>query len=114
MNSLFNFPKLITALVILFVIFVPLEKLFALRPKKIFRKGWVTDLAHFLINDGLRTIAVGLTFLALTYLISFIVHPGLQAWIKTWPFWVQSISAIVLNDIGGYWGHRWAHMVPWL
>jgi hypothetical protein len=34
----------------LFLLFVPLEKLFALRPQKVFRRGLLTDLTHLLVN----------------------------------------------------------------
>ena len=39
---------------LLFVLFVPLEKLFALRRQKTFRPGLLTDLTHILVN-GLLT-----------------------------------------------------------
>src|SRR5436309_1042861 len=102
MSQLFNFPKLLTGLLVLFVIFVPLEKLFSIRPKNVFRKGWLTDAAHFLVNEGLRKILLFITLLIATQLLAFLVHPGLQAWIKTWPFWMQGVTAIFINDIGGY------------
>jgi sterol desaturase/sphingolipid hydroxylase (fatty acid hydroxylase superfamily) len=114
MSSLFDFPRLLTGLVILFVIFVPLERLFSIRPQRLFRKGWITDVTHFLINEGLRKILLGVTLLVVIQFLGFLVHPGLQAWIKAWPFWVQCVTAIVINDIGSYWGHRWAHQIPWL
>jgi sterol desaturase/sphingolipid hydroxylase (fatty acid hydroxylase superfamily) len=114
MNSPFDFPRLLTGLVILFVIFVPLERLFAIRPQRIFRKGWLTDVTHFMINEGLRKVLLGVTLLVVIQLLGFLVNPELQQWIKTWPFWTQCITAIVINDIGSYWGHRWAHNVPWL
>ena len=38
-------------LVILSVAFVPLERLFALRPKKIFRKAVVTDVGYYFLNS---------------------------------------------------------------
>jgi sterol desaturase/sphingolipid hydroxylase (fatty acid hydroxylase superfamily) len=114
LTQLFNFPRLLTGLLVLFVIFVPLEKLFAIRPQKVFRNGWVTDTAHFLVNEGLRKILLFLTLLMVTQGLSFLVHPGLQGWIKTWPFWVQCVTAIVINDVGSYWGHRWSHSIPFL
>jgi len=114
LTQLFNFPKLLTGLLVLFVIFVPLEKLFAIRPQKVFRKGWLTDTAHFLVNEGLRKLLLFFTLVLLIRLLGFVVHPGLVAWIKTWPFWVQCVTAIVVNDIGGYWGHRWSHSIPFL
>jgi sterol desaturase/sphingolipid hydroxylase (fatty acid hydroxylase superfamily) len=114
LSSLFDFPRLLTGLIILFVIFVPLERLFAIRPQRVFRKGWFTDVVHFLVNEGLRKVLLAITLLVVLQLLSFLVHPGLQAWIKAWPFWIQCVTAIVINDIGSYWGHRWAHQVPWL
>src|SRR5215213_1832701 len=109
MASLFNIPKLLTALVVLFVIFFPLERLFAIRPQRIFRKGWLTDVAHFMINEGLRKVLLGITLFFAVRLLGFMVYPELQEWIKTWPFWVQCATAIVINDVGTYWGHRWTH-----
>ncbi|MDQ1433867.1 MAG: hypothetical protein QOF59_683, partial [Actinomycetota bacterium] len=38
----------IVGFALLFLIFVPLEKLFALRPQKVFRRGFVTDFTHLL------------------------------------------------------------------
>ena len=35
---------------LLFVVFVPLEKLFALRKQRVFRTGLLTDLTHILVN----------------------------------------------------------------
>jgi hypothetical protein len=39
----------------LFLLFVPLEKLFALRPQKVFRRGLLTDLTHLLVNNLFST-----------------------------------------------------------
>src|SRR6478609_7579974 len=41
---------------LLFLVFVPLENLFAFRPQKVFRKGLVTDLTHFIVNNVFVTI----------------------------------------------------------
>ena len=35
----------------LFVLFVPLEKAFALRRQRVFRPGFLTDLTHLLVNS---------------------------------------------------------------
>jgi sterol desaturase/sphingolipid hydroxylase (fatty acid hydroxylase superfamily) len=114
MQQLFNIPKLLVALMVLFVIFLPLERIFAIRAQKVFRKGWLTDATHFVINEGLRKIVIGLTLLIATRMVGFLVNPELQGWIKTWPFWFQCVTAITINDFGGYWGHRLAHSVPFL
>src|SRR3954466_2498915 len=41
------------AIALLFLVFVPLEKLFALRPQRVFRPGLLTDLTHLLVNNVL-------------------------------------------------------------
>jgi sterol desaturase/sphingolipid hydroxylase (fatty acid hydroxylase superfamily) len=95
----------------LFLIFVPLEKLFALRPQKVFRRGFLTDLTHLLVNNLL--ITVGLLAVVVVALIPF--------------FWMRSLNvaglvppvaavllAVVVVMLGSYWGHRLTHEVPLL
>ncbi len=37
-------------LLVLGLIFIPLERLFALHTQRIFRQGWQTDLEHFFVS----------------------------------------------------------------
>jgi hypothetical protein len=37
-------------LLVLGLIFIPLEGMFALREKRVFRAGWQTDLKHFFVS----------------------------------------------------------------
>jgi hypothetical protein len=46
----------IVGIAVLFLVFVPLEKLFALRPQTVFRRGFVTDLTHLLVNRFFVTV----------------------------------------------------------
>ena len=39
-------------LLVLGLVFIPLERLFILRPQKIFRAGWQTDLKHFFVSHA--------------------------------------------------------------
>jgi len=43
---------LVLELLVLGLIFVPLERVFALRPQNIFRPGWQTDLKHFFVSHA--------------------------------------------------------------
>src|SRR5262245_15071423 len=50
----------------LFLLFVPLEKLFALRPQHVFRRGLLTDLTHLLVNNLFSTaLGIALVVVAL-------------------------------------------------
>ena len=42
---------------VLFLVFVPLERLFALRPQRVFRRSYLTDLTHFFVNNAFVTSA---------------------------------------------------------
>src|SRR5258708_39317055 len=48
----------VVGIAVLFVLFVPLEKLFALRPQRVFRRGFLTDMTHLLVNNVLITLGV--------------------------------------------------------
>jgi sterol desaturase/sphingolipid hydroxylase (fatty acid hydroxylase superfamily) len=96
---------------LLFVIFVPLEKLFALRPQKVFRPGLLTDLTHLLANRFFVTI--GAVAFAVAMALPFI-------WVRSFhivdalPAAVSVPLALVLVFVGNYWGHRLTHQVPFL
>jgi hypothetical protein len=47
----------VVGIALLFLVFVPLEKAFALRPQNVFRRGLVTDLTHLLVNNVFVSVA---------------------------------------------------------
>ncbi len=51
----------IAGIVVLFLVFVPIEKLFALQPQRVFREGFWTDLTHLLANN-LLAVGVPIVF----------------------------------------------------
>ena len=98
---------------LLFLLFVPIEKLFALRrDQKVFRKGLFTDLTHLLVNNLLITVGrrrprgrVGTP----VHLDPAVRHRGSCS--------RPSVSiplAVALVFVGNYWGHRLTHTVPQL
>jgi sterol desaturase/sphingolipid hydroxylase (fatty acid hydroxylase superfamily) len=96
---------------LLFLLFVPLEKLFALRKQRVFRTGLVTDLTHILVNNFFST--VGAIALVVLFALPFIWVRGLDL-----VGYVPTEAAIVLGFaivfVGQYWGHRLTHSVPFL
>jgi sterol desaturase/sphingolipid hydroxylase (fatty acid hydroxylase superfamily) len=38
----------------------------------------------------------------------------LQAAVAGLPLWARAAAALVVSEIGFYWGHRWAHQIPLL
>jgi sterol desaturase/sphingolipid hydroxylase (fatty acid hydroxylase superfamily) len=95
----------------LFLVFVPLERLFALRPQKVFRRNYLTDLTHFVLNNVFVTVGaivlVVIAALPLIWLRAIDVESML-------PSAVTIPLAVALVFVGSYWGHRLTHTVPFL
>ncbi|RMD89775.1 MAG: sterol desaturase family protein [Alphaproteobacteria bacterium] len=96
-------------------IFVPLERLLALRrEQRIFRALWRLDLIHvFATGLFYRFGAVLLAILVGAPLRDFVpaaVHEAIAAQ----PLWIAVIEVIVIADLGFYFVHRAFHEIPWL
>ena len=103
--------SIIAGVAIAALIFVPLEKVFALRPQRVFRRGLLTDGTHFIVNGLIVTAAsivlVLLFALPLIWLRAFDIEAMLPT-VAALPL------AIALVFVGNYWGHRLTHAVPFL
>jgi len=103
---------IVFGLVVLAAVFVPLEKLFALHPQKVFRKGWATDVVHFVVNNLLTTVGVLVAVVAAGTVLRVFVPDALRTDLGHLPWAVQFVVAVVVAGVGGYWGHRATHTVP--
>lgn len=101
----------IVGIVVLFLVFVPIEKLFALQPQRVFRKGFRTDLTHLLANN-LLVVGASIVFVAIGAIpFIWIRSFDLQAML---PSGAAFAIAVPIVFFGGYWGHRLSHTVPFL
>ncbi len=101
--------------ILLAVVFVPAERLFALRRgQRILRRGWSNDLVYVLANRG--PLLVGL--MATTVIAGEVAHRFVPVWLQTavagqWLV-AQVAEAVVLADLGFYFAHRMFHSIPLL
>jgi sterol desaturase/sphingolipid hydroxylase (fatty acid hydroxylase superfamily) len=102
-------------LVILAVIFVPIERLFALQERKPRSAGALAeDLGFYFVSSLLPAFLLSLP-MALVIAVSHRIVPGAYYdWIDAWPLWLKMAVAFVVGEIGFYWGHRWSHEIPLL
>jgi len=107
----FRGGRLVVGFALLFLIFVPLEKLFALRRQKVFRKGIVTDLTHLLVNNLFVTVAAFALVVVSAIPFFWIRAFDLQSLM---PAPVSIALAVALVFVANYWGHRLTHSVPQL
>lgn len=101
----------VVGVAVLFLIFVPLEKLFALRPQKVFRRGFLTDLVHLLVNNVLITVGLIAALVVVTIPFFWLRHLDVQAAL---PAAAAAGLALVIVFVGQYWAHRMTHQVPLL
>ena len=96
---------------LLFVVFVPLEKLFALRRQRVFRAGLLTDLTHILVNGAVTAVAVVVLVVVAAIPVFWIRRFDL---VGALPTEAALGLAVALVAVGNYWGHRLTHQVPFL
>lgn len=106
--------KLCVWLVLLMVIFVPLERLCALHAQKIFRKAFLTDLTYFFLNGLLPKLLLIAPMTTIAWGLHRIMPGGLYAWAADIPLWIRFVGAMIIGELGAYWGHRWMHEIPLL
>jgi sterol desaturase/sphingolipid hydroxylase (fatty acid hydroxylase superfamily) len=101
----------VIGIAVLFLVFVPIERWFVLRPQPVFRRGFATDLTHLLVNGTLVTLAsIGFVIVAA---VPFLWVRGFDAE-AAMPATASVVLGIVLVFVGNYWGHRLCHRIPLL
>jgi sterol desaturase/sphingolipid hydroxylase (fatty acid hydroxylase superfamily) len=97
------------------IIFIPLERLLPLRrDQRIFRKGWATDVVHFIFTRTLSDIAAFVFVGGLIVLAHSLVSPAFQHAVAAQSKLLQLFEAVLIANVGGYFGHRLSHQVPFL
>ena len=106
--------QIVFGLAILAVIFIPLERLFALHPRRVLRPGWRTDLVHYLVNGAALRIGLIVSVVVFGGVLRVFVPTPLRNAVAANPGWVQVAAGLAIATIGAYAGHRAAHEVPLL
>jgi sterol desaturase/sphingolipid hydroxylase (fatty acid hydroxylase superfamily) len=106
--------RLCAWLTILAAIFVPLERLFALHPSKIWRKGIGADIGYYFLGGLVVALLLSFPLGALAWAAHEIVPDAVRNTFGGLPFWARAGLGLVLGEIGYYWGHRLMHETPLL
>jgi sterol desaturase/sphingolipid hydroxylase (fatty acid hydroxylase superfamily) len=106
--------RVVIGLLVVAAVFVPMERLLALRPQRVLRAGWRTDLVHFVVDGALTTIGLVLVVIVVGGFLRALVPDSVRHAIAEQPAAVQFALGLVIAELGGYWGHRASHRVPWL
>jgi sterol desaturase/sphingolipid hydroxylase (fatty acid hydroxylase superfamily) len=96
-------------------VFIPLERLFALRgDQPVFRRQWVVDLTYFFINSLLIEVLTILTLKPALILFDWARVEAVSRTIGSLPVAGQVPLLLLVADFTQYWVHRTFHRVPFL
>lgn len=101
-------------LLVLGLLFIPMERLFALREQRIFREGWQTDLKHFFVSHAGVQVLSFATLIPAQVFFAWAVKADFQQAVAAQPLWLQFIEILIAVDFMTYWVHRAFHQLPWL
>lgn len=114
MNFAVDVLRLVAWLVLLVSIFVPLERFFAIRPAKIWRKQVGVDLGWYFINSLLPAAMLAVPLAMLSRALRGVDPLGFYSSVAAWPVWVKLPVVLIVSDLGAYWAHRTSHSIPFL
>ncbi|MGH8233866.1 MAG: sterol desaturase family protein [Rhodanobacteraceae bacterium] len=101
-------------LLLLCAIFVPLERLAGIKRQAFFRPQFLTDLGYYAINSVLVGVILGAPLVLMGAAVHQIIPSAVLDTIAAWPAGVRLVVALLVGEIGFYWGHRLTHEVPFL
>ena len=96
------------------VIFVPVERLFALHPQIVFRKEIGVDVSYYFLNSLVVAFALAGPLSIVALVLRHLIPTGVIATTASWPLWLRACAAMVAGEVGYYWGHRLTHEIPFL
>lgn len=96
-------------------LFVPLEKLLALRPEQpLFREEWREDLFYYLVSSLFVQVLTFLTLVPSHLVLAAGDWAAVRAAVGALPWLLQVALIMLLTDFAQYWVHRAFHRVPFL
>jgi sterol desaturase/sphingolipid hydroxylase (fatty acid hydroxylase superfamily) len=101
-------------ILLLAVLFVPIERIWPLRPQSVFRPGWTTDAIYFFVSHLLVQLSTLLTLMPARVLFAWAIHPAVQTAVRAQPTIVQFLGCALVADLTEYTVHRFFHKSRWL
>ncbi len=93
----------------------PIELLFPAQPKqRLFRRGLTTDLLYFFLNSVLLSFGLSLVIGVLNAGQNWLIPQSVLSVLRSQPFWIRTLGALLCAELLGYIVHRLCHEVPFL
>ena len=101
-------------LVLLAVLFVPLERYFGERHAGRPRTELFSDLGFYFISSLLPAALLAVPLALVAVAGQRFLPDAVPATLGALPLWVKLLLGLFIGEVGTYWGHRLSHESPWL
>lgn len=99
-------------LALLIAVLAPLEHFFAVRRARFFYPGWATNLGWYFVNSVASVFILGPPTAVIAWGIHAVVPAAITGTAAALPLGIKMIAAMVVGEVGFYWGHRLSHQWP--
>jgi sterol desaturase/sphingolipid hydroxylase (fatty acid hydroxylase superfamily) len=106
--------RLVLWLVLLAVIFVPLERFFGERHAGRARTELFSDLGFYFISSLLPAALLAAPLALIAVAGQRLLPDAIPAALSALPLWGKILLGLLIGEVGTYWGHRLSHEIPWL
>ncbi|MCC7698774.1 MULTISPECIES: sterol desaturase family protein [Janthinobacterium] len=106
--------RLVLWLVLLALIFVPLERFFGERHAGRARTELFSDLGFYFISSLLPAALLAAPLALLAVAGQRLLPDAIPAALSALPLWGKILLGLLIGEVGTYWGHRLSHEIPWL
>ncbi|MDB5585026.1 MAG: sterol desaturase [Bradyrhizobium sp.] len=96
------------------LIFLPLEAMFPVKRAGGGGHELGANLGWFFVNALLTLPLLTIPTALIAYGIQTVIPPAILTGAASLPLWARMALAMIVGEIGFYWGHRWSHASPWL
>ena len=101
-------------LLLIIVVFAPLERLFSVRRERFFYKGWTTNLGWYFVGALTPLLILAPILAGLAALVHAVLPESWTSAASSLPIGWRMALAMIVGEFGFYWGHRWSHEWKWL
>lgn len=102
----------VTLFVLMFAVFVPLERLVPFHDQPLFRRNWYHDLSFWVLNRFVVYAGSLLMVAAALFVGGYVIPEAVTKTVGELPLWISVPSAILVADLTFYTVHRASHAFP--
>lgn len=102
------------SLALMIAVFAPLEHFFAVRRAKLFHHGWSVNLGWYFLNLATPILLLGPPSVLIAWGVHAVLPVAVTGAAAALPLWARMVLAMLVGELGFYWGHRWSHEIPLL